>query len=89
MLPAPQPWTHAQRLALAEEICARLRVIHVVRFLEHLLAHVPGTLLVLWDGAPIHRGQSVEEFLATPAATRLRHERHLIRGCIHHAGYQL
>jgi hypothetical protein len=31
----------------------------VVRFLKHLLRHIPGTLLVLWDGSPIHRGQPV------------------------------
>jgi transposase len=37
----------------------------VVGFLRHLLRHVPGKLLVLWDGAPIHRGQAVQEFLAT------------------------
>ncbi len=27
----------------------------VVNFLRHLLIHVPGKLLVLWDRAPIHR----------------------------------
>lgn len=37
----------------------------VVRFLGHLLRHVPGKLLVIWDGAPIHRGQAVKEFLRT------------------------
>jgi hypothetical protein len=28
----------------------------VVRFLKHLLRHIAGKLLVIWDGAPIHRG---------------------------------
>jgi transposase len=37
----------------------------VVEFLRHLLLHVPGKLLVIWDGAPIHRGQAVQEFLRT------------------------
>jgi transposase len=46
----------------------------VVRFLQHLLAHVPGRLLVIWDGAPIHRAQPVKNFLAAGAATRLRLE---------------
>ncbi|MGH2366830.1 MAG: transposase [Chloroflexota bacterium] len=46
----------------------------VVRFLEHLLAHLPGKLLVIWDGAPIHRGQPVKDFLAAGAARRLRLE---------------
>jgi transposase len=111
----------------------------VVRFLKHLLAHLPGTLLVIWDGAPIHRGQPVKDFLADGAARRLhleplpgyapdlnpldaglwhllkdvelanvcctdqhqlRHELHraagrlrrkphLLRSCVHHAGYQV
>jgi len=111
----------------------------VVGFLRHLLAQLPGKLLVIWDGAPIHRGQPVKDFLASGAARRLhleqlpgyapdlnpldaglwpllkhvelanvcctdprhlrqeihraagrlRHKPHLLRGCIHHAGYQL
>jgi len=44
----------------------------IVRFLEHLLRHIPGKLLVLWDGAPIHRGQPVKDFLAAGGAERLR-----------------
>ena len=36
----------------------------IVRFLKHLLRHIPGKLLVIWDGAPIHRGQPVKDFLA-------------------------
>ncbi len=43
----------------------------VVRFLEHLLRQVPGKLLVVWDGAPIHRCQAVKDFLAAGAAQRL------------------
>ena len=27
----------------------------VIRFLEHLLREIPGKLLLIWDGAPIHR----------------------------------
>jgi len=46
----------------------------VVRFLAHLLRHLPGTLLVLWDGAPIHRGQAVKDFLAAGGAQRVRLE---------------
>jgi transposase len=46
----------------------------VVRFLRHLLAHLPGKLLVIWDGSPIHRARVVQEFLATGAAKRLRLE---------------
>ena len=37
----------------------------VVRFLCHLLAQIPGKLLVLWDRAPIHINQYVRRLLAT------------------------
>jgi len=43
----------------------------VVRFLRHLLRHIPGKLLVIWDGAPIHRSHVVQEFLAHAGAQRL------------------
>jgi transposase len=46
----------------------------VVRFLQHLLRHEPGKLLVIWDGAPIHRAQVVRDFLAQGAAARLHLE---------------
>ena len=46
----------------------------IVRFLKHLLRHLPGKLLVLWDGAPIHRGQPVKDFLAQGGAERIRLE---------------
>ena len=36
-----------------------------VRFLCHVLHPIPGTLLILWDGASIHRGEAVRTFLAT------------------------
>jgi transposase len=47
----------------------------VVRFLRHLLHHLPGKVLVIWDGSPIHHGQAVKQFLAGGAAARLRLER--------------
>jgi transposase len=43
----------------------------VVRFLRHLLRHIPGKLLVIWDGAPIHRSKVVKAFLAEGGAERL------------------
>ena len=43
----------------------------IVRFLQHLLRQVPGKLLVVWDGAPIHRCQAVKDFLAAGAGHRL------------------
>jgi transposase len=43
----------------------------VVRFLKHLLAHIPGKILVIWDNLPAHKGQAVKDFLAQGAARRL------------------
>ena len=40
-----------------------------VRFLKHLMRQIPGKLLVVWDGSPIHRGGAVKEFLASGAAS--------------------
>jgi transposase len=41
---------------------------------RYLLHAIPGKLLVLWDGAPIHRSILVKRFLAAGAARRLRLE---------------
>ncbi len=43
----------------------------VVQFLQQLLAHLPGLLLVVWDGITPHRSRVVQEFLAAGAAQRL------------------
>jgi len=110
----------------------------VVGFLKHLLRHIPGKLLVIWDGSPIHRGKPIKEFLADGGAqrihlerlpgyapdlnpdegiwnylkrvelrnvrcsnltelrralrlaiARMRHKRHVIRGCVKQAGYHV
>ena len=37
---------------------------HAAEFLETLLRHIPGKLLVIWDGAAIHRSQPVKATLA-------------------------
>ncbi len=47
----------------------------VVRFLRVLLRKIQGKLVVIWDGAPIHRGQPVKDFLRQGAAKRLHLER--------------
>jgi transposase len=47
----------------------------VVAFLEHLLREVPGRMIIIWDGAPIHRSQVIKAFLANGAAQRLHLER--------------
>jgi transposase len=43
----------------------------VVRFLQHLLRHIPGQLLIVWEGAPIHRAHVVKDFLAQGGAARI------------------
>jgi transposase len=47
----------------------------VVAFLEHLRREVPGRMVRIWDGAPIHRSHTIQEFLANGAAQRLHLER--------------
>jgi transposase len=44
-----------------------IRSPQVVEFLKHRLRHLPGDLLVLWDGASIHRSKLVQEFVAQQA----------------------
>lgn len=46
----------------------------VVRFLRMLLRKIAGKLLIIWDGAPIHRGPPIKDFLHRGAAKRLHVE---------------
>jgi transposase len=46
----------------------------VVRFLRLLLRKLHGKLLIIWDGAPIHRGQPIKDFLSRGAARRIHLE---------------
>ena len=62
--PAGRLFTHIQAEAV--------RGPAVVAFLRQLLRQIRGTLLVIWDGAPIHRAQPVKDFLAAGAAARLQ-----------------
>jgi len=47
----------------------------IVGFLKHLLAQIPGKIILIWDGARIHHCKEVKAFLSAGAAERL----HLIR----------
>jgi transposase len=67
LTPDGRLFTHSQEAAF--------RGPAVVAFLRQLLRQVRGKLLVVWDGAPIHRCQAVKDFLAAGAATRLHLER--------------
>jgi transposase len=54
------------------------RAIHaedVVAVLEPLLREVPGRMVIMWDGAPIHRSHVVQAFLRNGAAHRSHRER--------------
>jgi len=46
----------------------------IVRFLKHLLHHLEGNLLLIWDGLPAHRSQAVKDFLSQGATKRLHLE---------------
>lgn len=60
--PAGRLFTHIQDEAV--------RGVAVVAFLRQRLRQIRGTLLVIWDGAPIHRAQPVKDFLSAGAAAR-------------------
>jgi transposase len=36
------------------------------------MRQIPGKLLVVWDGYPIHRGRAVKDFLSSGAARRVQ-----------------
>jgi transposase len=36
----------------------------VIEFLDHLQRHLPGRLLIIWDGAAIHRSGLIRDYLA-------------------------
>lgn len=48
-----------------------IRSAAVVQFLRQLLRLLPGELLVIWDGSPIHRSATIKAFLAAGATKRL------------------
>jgi transposase len=45
-----------------------------VRFLKHLLQHIAGKMLPIWDRLPAHRSQPVKEFLRQGATKRIHLE---------------
>jgi transposase len=47
----------------------------VAAFLKPLRREVPGRLVIIWDGAPIHRRRVIQDFLAHGAVPRLHAER--------------
>ena len=48
--------------------------VEVVAFLRYLERYLPGPLIVIWDGASIHRNREVQRFLASGHAARIHLE---------------
>jgi transposase len=40
-----------------------IRSAQIIEFLSHLSRHIPGQLMIVWDGLPGHRSQAVWEFV--------------------------
>ena len=40
-----------------------IRSSQIIEFLSHLLRHIPGRLLIVWDGLPGHRSRVVWNFI--------------------------
>lgn len=43
----------------------------IVSFLKHLLQHIPGKLLVVWDRLPAHRSRAIRDFLSVGGTERI------------------
>lgn len=50
------------------------KTVDVVRFLKHVRRHTAAKLIVIWDGAPIHRGHALKDFLHDGASAWLHLE---------------
>lgn len=50
------------------------KAVEVIAFLRMLLRKIPGDLLIIWDGSPIHRADVVKAFLASQQGKRLHLE---------------
>jgi transposase len=54
--------TYAARLHLTW-FPGAIRSPQIIEFLSHLLRHIPGKLLIVWDGLPGHRSRATWEFI--------------------------
>lgn len=83
LLRVPLSWDHRSligALTLTGEVVIQVqeqsvKSINVIAFLRQLLQHFSGKLLVIWDGLPAHRSQTVKTFLQQEAGDRLHLER--------------
>jgi transposase len=62
------------KLYFRSQDCA-MNAADVIAFLEHLMREVSSRMVIMWDGAPMHRSHRMQEFLANGAAQRLPRER--------------
>ena len=83
--PVPREWCTRDHLSMIAAVNAQGQLhcqvrerafdaVAVTAFLRHLLRGVAGPVLVIWDGAPIHRSKVVKAFLQTEANGRLELE---------------
>ena len=42
-----------------------IKSLQVIEFLRHLQRHLPGKLMIIWDGAPIHRSGLVKNYVVS------------------------
>src|SRR5215217_268653 len=57
--PFSDEWHHARWQALHVRAGASLlKGEDALRFLKHLMGQIPGKLLVIWEGSPVHRGRA-------------------------------
>lgn len=80
MLKTPTKYDHlsvASAITLTGKLLTQVRVnsfdgAATVSFLKHVLAQIPGKIILIWDGAQIHHCRQVKAFLTAGAAKRLR-----------------
>ena len=82
ILRVPLSWDHLSAISVITPKGRLLTMVQeqafdgiaIVGFLQHRLRHIPGKLLVIWDGLPAHRGQAVKDFLQQGATQRIHLE---------------
>jgi putative transposase len=65
------PVAHRLGLYFATEVDGYFTAENVVAFLRHLLKHLRGKVVVIWDGGPNHKGPVIREFLRRNKRLRL------------------
>lgn len=75
LTPVLYHWSGRDHLSVMGAVTTTLKVytlvrskavngLHCIEFLEYLLRQIGGSLLVIWDGSPIHRRRAVKDFIA-------------------------